>query len=203
MNTEVILTKNIPGLGAEGDKVAVARGYARNYLLPRGLATLATAASVRHIELLKKKRAEREAAEKTAAEEMAQRIGRLTCTLTVKTGQDGKMFGAVTAGDIAEYLAREQFAVERKQVALEKPIQVIGEHHVAIHLAHGVTAQLKVVVVPAEPPPSVPAAAAERKGGRRTGREETRPAARADTAKASAPFKAAAKPAAPGAEKRR
>ena len=170
MHTEIILTKNIQGLGAEGDKVSVAPGYARNYLLPRGLARLATEASVRHIDALKKKRTERETAEKGGAEELAARIATLTCAITVKTGQQDKMFGSVTAGDIHDYLVKEGIQADRKQVALEKPIHQVGEHHVTINLLHGVTAQLKVVITAAAPAPA--AATADRRAGRRPERAE-------------------------------
>jgi large subunit ribosomal protein L9 len=157
MHTEVILTKNVQGLGAEGDKVSVSPGYARNYLIPRGFAKRATEASLRHIEILKKKRTEREG--------VAARIGKLVCSITVKTGHNEKMFGAVTAGDILEWLHKNEVPVERKQVTLERPIHQVGEHHVSVTLAHGVTAHLKVQVVAAEPPPAP--AAAERKPVRR------------------------------------
>jgi len=169
MHTEVILTKNVQGLGAEGDKIAVAPGYARNFLLPRGFAKLATEASVKHIEALKKKRDEREAAEKVAAEQVAQSISRLACSITVKMGAQGKMFGSVTSGDIHDFLAKQGITVDRKQVALERPIQQIGEHHVAINLVHGVAAQLKVQVVAAEPPPT---AAPTERGPRRPERRD-------------------------------
>lgn len=171
MHTEVILTKNVQGLGAEGDKVSVAPGYARNYLIPRGIAKLATEASLKHIEILQKKRAEREAAEKVQAEETITKINKLICKITVKTGQQDKMFGAVTAGDILDFLTKQGLLVERKQIVLERPIHQLGDHQVAISLAHGVTAQLKVQVVAAEPPPA-PAAPVDRRGPRRGERPE-------------------------------
>src|ERR1041384_5653425 len=112
MHTELILTKNVQGLGAEGDKVTVRPGYARNYLIPRGIAKLATQASIRHIDALKKKRGEREAAEKVGAEEFAKKISSLACSITVKTSQQNKMFGSVTAGDIHDYLEKHEIKVE-------------------------------------------------------------------------------------------
>jgi len=170
MNTTIILTKNVKGLGAEGDKVTVKPGYARNYLLPRGIATLATAASVRHIEALKKKKDAREAAEKVASEEFAAKITKLACSITVKVGQNQKMFGSVTSGDIHDFLTKSGIEIDRKQIALEKPIHQVGEHHVTINLLHGVTAHLNVKVVAAEP--EAAPASADRRGGRRPERPE-------------------------------
>ena len=99
--TEVILTHNIVGLGAESDHVKVAAGYARNYLLPQGLAVPVTGANKRRLEVLKQRRGEREAHEFNTMSELSKSITKLTCLLKVKTGDDGKMFGSVTAGTIA------------------------------------------------------------------------------------------------------
>src|SRR3954464_15371929 len=96
--TEVILTHNIVGLGAESDHVKVAAGYARNYLFPQGLAIPLTGANKRRIEALKQRRAEREAHELNSMTELAKGISKLVAVIAVKTGDDGKMFGAVTAG---------------------------------------------------------------------------------------------------------
>src|SRR3989454_12234270 len=95
--TEIILTENVPGLGAEADIVKVRRGYARNYLLPRGKAHEVTPASLRQLENLKKKRAEREAGELNEAEELARRINKLRGTFKIETGGTGKAFGWVPA----------------------------------------------------------------------------------------------------------
>jgi large subunit ribosomal protein L9 len=186
MQTEIILTKNVQGLGAEGDKVSVRPGYARNFLLPRGFAKLATQASIKHIEALKKKKTERETGEKTAAEEFAGKIGKLACTITKKVGRDGKMFGSVTTGDIHEFLEKHDVHVDRKQVAIEKPIHSVGEHHVTVNLLHGVTAHLKVEVVAEkiEAAPAVTDRRAPRKGGRPDAKaSEGKPAARSAEAK--------------------
>lgn len=189
MHTEIILTKNVQGLGAEGDKVAVRPGYARNFLLPRGFAKLATQASIKHIEALKKKKTEREAAEKVASEEFAGKISKLACSITKKVGRDGKMFGSVTAGDIHDYLEKQGVHVDRKQVAIEKAIHTVGEHHVSINLLHGVTAQLKVEVVAeqTEPAPAAVDRRAPRKGGKFAAKApEAKPAARAAEEKPAA-----------------
>src|ERR1041385_3112572 len=102
--TEVILTHNIIGLGGESDQVKVSAGYARNYLLPQGFAIPVTAANKRRIEALKQRRAEREAHELNAMTELAKGFTKLICILKVKTGDDGKMFGSVTTGMIADEL---------------------------------------------------------------------------------------------------
>src|SRR5438132_8066066 len=108
--TEVILTHNVIGLGGESDQVKVAAGYARNYLFPQGLAIPLTAANKRRLEVLKQRRAEREAHEFNTMSELAKGISKLTAILAVKTGDDGKMFGAVTAGMIADQL-KTQFDI--------------------------------------------------------------------------------------------
>src|SRR5437870_9029101 len=109
-NTEVILTHNIVGLGAASDHVKVAAGYARNYLFPQGFAIPLTGANKRRIEVLRQRRAEREAHEFNTMSELAKGISKLTCVVKVKTGDDGKMFGAVTAGSIADEL-KHQFEI--------------------------------------------------------------------------------------------
>ena len=101
--TEVILTHNIVGLGGESDQVKVAAGYARNYLLPQGLAIPLTGANRRRLESLKQRRGEREANELNTMTELAKSLSKLTAVVAVKTGDDGKMFGSVTAGAIADH----------------------------------------------------------------------------------------------------
>jgi large subunit ribosomal protein L9 len=173
--TEVILLKPIVGLGAESDQVTVAAGYARNYLIPQGFAIPLTAANKRRLEVLRQRRAEREAQELNAMTELAASIGKLVCKITVKTGEDGKMFGAVTAGTIADEL-KNQFAIalDRKKIHLESPIRTLGEHEVELRLHPDVTAKLKVLVESSTPLPSpeelAAAAQAEDKRGRRAPR---------------------------------
>src|SRR2546423_14850194 len=105
--TQIILTENVPGLGAEADVVKVRRGYARNYLLPRGKAHEVTPASLRQVDALKAKRAEREARELNEAEELARRIGKARMLFTRETGETAKAFGAATAHDIRIRLKNE------------------------------------------------------------------------------------------------
>src|SRR6201988_4501978 len=106
-STKIILTESVSGLGAEADVVSVRRGYARNYLLPRGKAYEVTSGALRQLDNLKKKRAEREARELNEAEELARRIGKLRLTFTLATGETGKAFGSITAQDIVNRLKSE------------------------------------------------------------------------------------------------
>jgi large subunit ribosomal protein L9 len=151
--TELILTENVPGLGAEADVVKVRRGYARNYLLPRGKAHEVTPGALRQIDALKRKRAEREARELNEAEELARRIGKARFVFTLETGETGKAFGSVTAQDIVNRLKNEIGAeIDRHKIVLERPIKDTGEHEVTIKLHHDVTAQLVFQVKSAEEP---------------------------------------------------
>src|SRR5512145_2538472 len=120
--TEVILTHNIVGLGGESDQVKVAAGYARNYLFPQGLAIPVTAANKRRLEVLRQRRAEREAHELNSMTDIAKSLAKLVLVLKVKTGDDGKMFGAVTAGTIADEL-KHQFEVtlDKRKIRLDHP----------------------------------------------------------------------------------
>jgi large subunit ribosomal protein L9 len=141
--TELILTENVPGLGAEADVVKVRRGYARNYLLPRKMAHEVTPAALRQLNSLKQKRAEREARELNEAQELARRIGKARFVFTLETGETGKAFGSVTAQDIVNRLKNEVGAeIDRHKIVLERPIKDTGEHEVAIKVHHDVTAQL-------------------------------------------------------------
>src|SRR5512139_2273138 len=173
--TEVILTHNIVGLGAESDQVRVAAGYARNYLIPQGLAIPVTGANKRRLEALKQRRAEREAHELNTMSELGKSLSKLICMITVKTGEDGKMFGTVTAGMIADQL-KTQFdvALDKRKIHLEHPIRSLGDHEVELRLHSDVTATLKVNVQSTTPPPEVPAAPPAPEGKKEEPRTEKR-----------------------------
>src|SRR3954471_15580730 len=100
--TDVILTNNVVGLGGESDHVKVSAGYARNYLFPQGLAIPLTGANKRRLEVLSQRRSERESKELSTMSELGQALSKLTLVIQVKTGDDGKLFGSVTAGTIAD-----------------------------------------------------------------------------------------------------
>src|SRR5437762_11234950 len=142
--TELILTENGPGLGAEADLVKVRGGNACNYLLPRGKAYEVTPATLRKLNALKQKRAEREASELNDAQELARRIGKARFVFTLETGETGKAFGSVTAQDIVNRLKNEVGAeIDRHKIVLERPIKDTGDHEVAIKLHHDLSAQFK------------------------------------------------------------
>jgi large subunit ribosomal protein L9 len=153
--TEVILTHNIVGLGAESDHVKVAAGYARNYLFPQGLAIPLTGANKRRLEVLRQRRAEREAHELNTMSELGKSVSKLICLLTVKTGEDGKMFGTITSGMIADQLKTQfDIALDKRKIQLESPIRALGDHEVELRLHPDVTATLKVRVESTTPPPT-------------------------------------------------
>ena len=145
--TEVILTEKIASLGAEADVVKVKRGYARNFLVPSGKALEVTPTTLRRINQLKAKRADREAAELNESEELARRINKLKLTITLETGETGKAFGSVTAKDLADKLKAELgVEIDRHRIELERPIKETGDHEVTIKLHHEVTAKLNLTV---------------------------------------------------------
>ena len=170
MKTEVILTSNIIGLGAESDQVKVAAGYARNYLFPQRLAIPLTHANKRRIEALKQRRAEREAHEFNTMSELSKGVGKLICIIKVKTGEDGKMFGTVTTGMIADELKHQfDITLDKRKIHLDHPIRTLGDHDVALHLHHEVNATLKIRVESTTPlPTAAETQETEAKHGERT-----------------------------------
>jgi large subunit ribosomal protein L9 len=160
--TEVILTHNVVGLGAESDHVKVAAGYARNFLFPQGLAIPLTMANKKQIEALQKRRVDRESKELHSMSELASTLSKLTLVVHVKTGEDGKMFGSVTAGTIADELRHQYDAqLDKRKIHLQHPIKTLGEHEVPLHLHHDVNCTLKVRVESSTPlSPEVQAAIA-------------------------------------------
>src|SRR3954453_4877938 len=155
--TEVILTHNIVGLGAESDQVKVAAGYARNYLFPQGLAIPVSNANKRRLEVLRQRRAEREAHEFNTMSELAKSISKLIAVVHVKTGEDGKMFGSVTSGSIADVLKTQfDITLDKKKIHLAHPLKTTGEHEIELHLHPEVKTSMKVRVEsdrPLEAPP--------------------------------------------------
>ena len=188
--TEVILTHNIVGLGGESDQVKVAAGYARNYLFPQGFAIPVSGANKRRIEALKQRRAEREAHEFNAMTELAKSVSKLICVVKVKAGEDGKMFGSVTSGMIADELKNQfDITLDKKKIHLEQSIRVLGEHEVALHLHAEVKSTLKVRVESLTPiiAPLAEAASAEPKTEKRGKRVEKNEAVEEKPKAAKAP----------------
>ncbi len=203
MKTEVILTSNIVGLGGESDQVRVAPGYARNYLFPQRLAIPLSQGNKRRLEALRQRRAEREAHEFNTMSELSKGLAKLVCVLKVKAGEDGKMFGAVTSGMIADEL-KHQFDVslDKRKIHLEHPIKMLGEYEVELHLHAEVKGTLKVRVestTPAAAPvadAAAPEAPKTEKRGKRTEKTEAveeKPKAAAKTDKVPKPEKKAKK----------
>jgi large subunit ribosomal protein L9 len=145
--TEVILTHNIVGLGGESDQVRVAAGYARNFLFPQGFAIPLTSSNKRRIEALKQRRAEREAHEFNTMTELSKGVAKLICVIKVKAGEDGKMFGSVTAGMIADELKHQfDITLDKRKIHLDHAIKTLGEREVELHLHAEVKSTLKVRV---------------------------------------------------------
>jgi large subunit ribosomal protein L9 len=150
-HSEVLLIKPVEGLGAEGDQVKVRAGYARNYLLPRAIAVPLTRANRKQVEALKKRRAEREATELSTAQDLAARLGKVRIAFAVKTGEGGKMFGAVTANDLHDKLAQAGVEIDKRKIHLHTPVKTLGQHTVKIKLHADVSFELGFDVVSENP----------------------------------------------------
>lgn len=144
---EVILRENVKDLGKAGQLVRVKPGYARNFLLPKGLAYEATEGNKRRIEGEQKARSARDTAERSEAQRQAEALGSLTVTITGKAGEEGKLFGSVTAQDIADALAAQGQQVDRRKLELDQPIKTLGYHSVPLRLHPEVQAEIRVQVV--------------------------------------------------------
>ena len=143
----VILLKDVKGTGKAGDIVKVSDGYARNMLLPRGLAQLATDGNMRNLEKAKADAAEKKAQEKAKAEELKAKIENLTVTINTKAGEGGRLFGSITSKDIADALkAQHKVDVDKKKFALDSPIKQRGEFSVEVKLYPEISAKLSVKV---------------------------------------------------------
>lgn len=144
---QVLLLKDIKGLGKAGEVRTVADGYARNYLIPRGLAVAATEGAVRRTEVQKAIEAEREERVRSDSSALAERLAEMTLTFRVKAGEKGRLYGSVTSADIAEEIERlTGHAVDKRKVELEEPIRLLGTHKVALRLLPGVDCELNVTV---------------------------------------------------------
>lgn len=144
---EVILREDIKTLGKAGEMVRVKPGYARNYLLPHGLAYEATEGNKKRIAAESKARNVRLQSERTDAEREAAVLSGVQLRLTGKAGEEGKLFGSITAQDIAEELGRQGHQVDRRRIELEHPIKTLGEHTVSVRLHADVHAEVRVSVV--------------------------------------------------------
>ena len=148
MATEVILRQYVEHLGNRGEVVKVADGYARNFLLPRKLALLATEGNKKQIERERAKFEAKEAEEQKIAGAQRERLANLEVVIARKVGETEALYGSVTTADIAEALAAKGFEIDRRQLQLAEPIKKIGDVEIPVKLHRDVVAQLKVRVVP-------------------------------------------------------
>ena len=148
MSMKVILREDVPNVGRSGELVNVKPGFGRNYLLPRKLAVLANEANVKQLEHDRAVISARQAKLRGNAEEQAKRINVVSITVARKVGEQNKLFGSVTALDIAEALAAKGQKVDRRHIHLPEPIKTVGSHEVEIRLHRDVAAKIKVEVVP-------------------------------------------------------
>lgn len=143
---EVILREDVKTLGRAGEMVRVKPGYARNYLLPQGLAYEATEGNKKRIAAETRARTSRNEAERSEAQRVATTLSAVTLSLSGKAGEEGKLFGSITSQDIADALAREGHTVDKRRIELEHPIKTVGDHAVRVRLHPEVHADLRVAV---------------------------------------------------------
>lgn len=144
---KIFLKQDVPNVGEEHEVVEVADGYARNYLLPQGLAVRATEGRIRQARQIAAAEARRAERALSHAEELAERLGEITLTFEMMAGETGRLYGSVTSADVAERLEEElgdEF--DRRWLGMEQPIRDLGEHEVEVNLEGGVRGQVKVVV---------------------------------------------------------
>lgn len=148
-NVQVILREDVVSLGQAGDLVQVKPGFARNYLIPQGKAIVATEASKRELEHQKRVIAERVRRDREVLEAERKKYDGVVVEITAQAGEEGKLFGSVTAAQIAETLAERGLEIDRRRIDLAEPIKALGDHDVVVRLHRDVTATLKVKVVAA------------------------------------------------------
>jgi large subunit ribosomal protein L9 len=147
---KIILTKDVDALGMTGQIFDVAKGYARNYLIPQGFAVEATAQNLKRMEGERQKVEDRMLKAKDEAERARDKIAEVVLTIPQKVGEEDKLYGSVTTMDIAAHLEKQGISIDRRKIHLDKPIKALGEFDVPVKLHPEVTAAVKVVVVPEE-----------------------------------------------------
>ena len=145
---KVILQREVDKLGAPGDVIEVADGYARNFLIPKGLAASASKGAVKHAERLREAHEKRQRATVEAAQVIADRLNSTPVRIQAKAGEDGRLFGSITIHQLADEIEKIAGAeIDRKQIHLEEPIRSVGAHEVAVHLHPQVDATVAVQIV--------------------------------------------------------
>lgn len=147
---KVLLLEDVDNLGLAGDVVAVADGFGRNYLIPRGFAQLASPGALKRASQVRKAGERKRARELASAQAMAQQIQALTLTFRARAGETGKLYGSVTTADLAEALERELGQEFDRRKIISDPLRQLGEHSVKVRLMADVSAALKVVIQPEE-----------------------------------------------------
>jgi large subunit ribosomal protein L9 len=147
---KLILKQDVDDVGLEGDLVNVAKGFGRNFLIPRGLAALATPQNMKAFEQQRKKIEVRRLKAKDEALKLKERVSQLVLTFTEKAGEEGKLFGSVTSMHIAEAMEKQGVVIDRRKILLDKPIKALGEFAVPVKIYPTVTGNVKVVVAPQE-----------------------------------------------------
>jgi large subunit ribosomal protein L9 len=144
----IILRQDMDDLGLEGDIVDVAKGYARNYLIPKGFGLEANAQNIKAFDMQKKKIEVKRLKAKEEAEKLRESMEGIVLTFSQKAGEEGKLYGSVTGMDVASQLERQGIVLDRRKVVLDKPIKTLGEFEVPIKIYPRVTGVVKVVIVP-------------------------------------------------------
>ena len=170
MSTQIILTAPVDNLGAEGDTITVADGYARNFLFPKGLAMPATAGNLRRVGSLRKKREASLAAQLDDAKAIVTKLTKQSYTITAAAGTDGKLYGSVTSADISDALKAEGIEVDRRKIVIEHPIRELGVYDVDVKLHAEVVTKVKIWVVGPDGggAPSAKSTGTDEKAGRKT-----------------------------------
>jgi large subunit ribosomal protein L9 len=143
---EIILREDVEKLGARGEVVKVAAGYARNFLLPKKLAVPATDSNRKIVEQERQAHLRKEAKLVGEAQELAKLMGAVSVTIARKAGENDQLFGSVTAADISDALTAQNYSVERRKIHLDEPIRTLGEHKVTVRLHRDVTTEVTVNV---------------------------------------------------------
>jgi large subunit ribosomal protein L9 len=144
---DVILREDIDKLGARGQVVNVAAGYARNFLLPKRLAVPATDSNKKIVEQERQAHLRKEAKDRTEAEDLAKMMAGVSVIISQKAGENDQLFGSVTVKDVAEALERKNFTIDRRKIQLDEPIKQLGEHKINVRLHRDVTTEITVNVV--------------------------------------------------------